>query len=293
MRAQFEAYGRNFTDASNPSTGVIYWMLNNPWTSLHWQLFDRYFDQGGGYFGALKADEELHVQYSYDDRSVMVVNRRTGEARGLTARVDLYNPDGTRRFHQDSAVPAVPAVPGDGGKAEALVIPENVPGLDTTYLAKLTLTDAAGDEVSRNVYWLSTQQDVLDCTRGNLAKTPTTAYASLDGLSKPAQAQVAATATSADAADGTTMVTVTLTNTGTDNTPALLTDAHLVDAENKPVLPVTWSDNQVSLWPGESTTQTATVRTADLAGTEPGLRLSGWNTPTSTVPVTAAASGQR
>ncbi|MFJ7246679.1 hypothetical protein ACIQWA_18790 [Kitasatospora sp. NPDC098652] len=68
--------------------------------------------------------------------------------------------------------------------------------------------------------------------------------------------------------------------TGTGNTPALPTDVHLVDDRGRPVLPVTWSDNQVSLWPGESTTLTATVRSADLAGTVPSLRISGWNTDT-------------
>ncbi|MFF7989036.1 exo-beta-D-glucosaminidase [Kitasatospora xanthocidica] len=279
VRAQFEAYGRNFTDAENPSTGQIYFLLNSPWTSLHWQLFDRYSDQGGAYFGAQKANEDVHIQYSYDDRSVVVVNRRTAQTQELTAHVDLYNTDGTQRHHQDATGLTVP---GDGGKTVALTIPENIPDLDTTYLAKLTLTDSAGKEVSRNVYWLSTKPDVLGSY--NWPNTPTTSYGSLDGLNQLAQAQVSATATSASTGD-TTKVTVKLTNTGTGNTPALLTDVHLVDPQNKPLLPVTWSDNQVSLWPGESTTITATIRTADLNGATPNLRISGWNTPTSNTTV--------
>src|SRR4030095_14479185 len=94
VRAQFEAYGRNFTDGSNPSTGVIYWMLNSGWTTLHWQLFDRYLDQNGAYYGAKKAGEPLHIQYSYDHKSVVVVNNRPGTANGLTARVSVFNTDG-------------------------------------------------------------------------------------------------------------------------------------------------------------------------------------------------------
>ncbi|MBW8698949.1 Exo-beta-D-glucosaminidase [Streptomyces sp. MBT84] len=46
VRAQFEAYGRNATDAAQPSTGVVHWMFNSGWTSLHWQLVDRFLDQG-------------------------------------------------------------------------------------------------------------------------------------------------------------------------------------------------------------------------------------------------------
>jgi exo-1,4-beta-D-glucosaminidase len=86
--------------------------------------------------------------------------------------------------------------------------------------------------------------------------------------------------------------TVTVRNSGTGKgsgkgsgkTPALLTDVHLVDSAGKPVLPVQWSDNEVSLWPGESTTLTATYRTADLHGSAPRVRVSGWNTPERTIP---------
>ncbi|MYT22185.1 exo-beta-D-glucosaminidase, partial [Streptomyces sp. SID7760] len=88
--------------------------------------------------------------------------------------------------------------------------------------------------------------------------------------------------TSTSTSTSTTVVTVR--NTGTGNTPALLTDLHLVDGKGTPVLPVRWSDNQISLWPGESATLTATYRTADLHGSAPRVRISGWNTPTATVP---------
>ena len=44
---------------------------------------------------------------------------------------------------------------------------------------------------------------------------------------------------------GTTTTTVTLRNTGGGVAPAFFVDAHLVDAANKPVLPVRWSDNEV------------------------------------------------
>src|SRR5207253_9961998 len=43
------------------------------------------------------------------------------------------------------------------------------------------------------------------------------------------------------------------------------------------VLPVTWSDNDVALWPGQSLTLTATYRTADLRCAAPVVTLGGWN----------------
>ncbi|MET7478362.1 exo-beta-D-glucosaminidase [Streptomyces sp. NPDC005648] len=273
VRAQFEAYGRNATDSSKPSTGVVYWMFNSGWTSLHWQLMDRYLDQGGAYFGAKKANEPLHIQYSYDDRSVDVVDNRHTAASGLTARATLFDPDGTQRY--DRTVTGV-KVDGDGAHTTALTLPASVSGLPTTYLARLTLTDATGKEVSRNVYWLSTRPDTLDWAGTDWYYTPTTSYADLRGLSSMAQVPVSATASTASAG-GTSTTTVTLRNTGTGKTPSLLTDVHVVDAKGQPVLPVRWSDDEVSLWPGESVTLTATYRTSDLQGDAPRVRVSGWN----------------
>ncbi|KUN05903.1 exo-beta-D-glucosaminidase [Streptomyces yokosukanensis] len=280
VRAQFEAYERGATDASKPSTGVIHWMFNSGWTSLHWQLTDRYLDQGGAYFGAKKANEPLHIQYGYDDRSVAVVNHRHGSATGLTARATLFDPDGTQKY--DKTVRGV-SVGGDGAHSTPLTLPSSVAGLSSTYLLRLVLTGADGKEVSRNVYWLSTRPDTLDWSRTTWYYTPTTSYADLAGLASMTRVPVSATATSRSS-DGTSTTTVTLRNTGSGKTPSLLTDVHLVDALGKPVLPVRWSDNEVSLWPGESVTLTATFRTADLHGSAPSVRVSGWNTPERTVP---------
>lgn len=283
VRAQYEAYGRAAADTSKPATGVIYWMFNSGWTSLHWQLMDRYLDQGGAYFGAKKANEPLHIQYSYDNRSVVVVNRRHAAASGLTSRVTLFNTDGTQKYdHTTTGL----NVGGDGARTTAVTLPSSVSGLSTTYLARLVLTDTDGKEVSRNVYWLSTKPDTLDWDNTDWYYTPTTSYADLKGLNSLAQAPISASATTVRGQDGTSTTTVTLRNTGTGRVPSLLTDIHLVDANGKPVLPVRWTDNQVSLWPGESTTLTATYRTADLHGSAPSLRISGWNTAERTIPAT-------
>ncbi|BAC68933.1 exo-beta-D-glucosaminidase [Streptomyces avermitilis] len=281
VRAQFEAYGRGATDASKPATGVIYWMFNSGWTSLHWQLLDRYLDQGGAYFGAKKANEPLHVQYSYDDRSVVVVNNRPAAVSGLTARVTLFNTDGTQKY--DKSATGL-SVAGDGAHSTALTLPSSVSGLSTTYLARLVLTDSAGKEVSRNVYWLSTRPDTLDWAHTDWYYTPTTSYADLKGLGSMARVPVSATASTTAGTDGASTTTVTVRNTGSGRTPSLFTDVHLVDSKGKPVLPVQWSDNEVSLWPGESATLTVTYRTADLHGSAPRVRVSGWNTAEQTVP---------
>ncbi|HYY70730.1 MAG TPA: beta galactosidase jelly roll domain-containing protein, partial [Terriglobales bacterium] len=95
-RAMFEAYsGSKYT-----STGVIQWMLNNAWPSFIWHLYDYYLVPGGGYFGAKKANELLHILYRYDDRTVAVVNSAMKSHDGLIASARLFDLNGKQVFYQ-------------------------------------------------------------------------------------------------------------------------------------------------------------------------------------------------
>src|SRR5208282_651358 len=123
VRAMYEAYSRNKYQA----TGVIQWMLNNAWPSMIWHLYDYYLRPGGGYFGTKKACEPLHIQYSYDDRSVVVVNSRMEEFRGLIASAEIYNLDASQEFSQRVVLDAAP-----NSSARVLTLPAPA-GLSATY----------------------------------------------------------------------------------------------------------------------------------------------------------------
>ncbi len=99
-RAMMEAYGRN----KYTSTGIIQWMLNNAWPSMIWHMYDWYLRPGGSYFGVKKACEPLHVQYSYDDRSIVVVNSYYHRFQNLKVTAKVYNLDMTEKFSKDAEV---------------------------------------------------------------------------------------------------------------------------------------------------------------------------------------------
>ena len=143
-RAMFEAFSRNRYGA----TGLIQWMLNNAWPSLHWNLFDWYLEPNGSTFGAKTANEPLHVQYSYDDRSVAVVNQTSDDASGLTAEARVFDLRGDERWHRSAPSTWRPTA---SRISSACRQPANI---TSTYFVELTLSDASGDVVSRNVYWL-------------------------------------------------------------------------------------------------------------------------------------------
>ena len=262
-RAMFEAYGRN----KYTSTGVIQWMLNNSWPSLIWHLYDWYLMPAGGYFGTRKANEPLHVQYSYDDASVVVVNSLYQPFRGLKVTATVYNLDMTETFTKTVALDV-----DEDGVARALTIPA-IDGLSTTYFLKLLLIDRTGKQVSSNFYWLSTQPDVLDWAKTNYYVTPVIQHADYKGLNDLPKVSLEATATTHGG--GQESVTrVVLRNPS--KSLAFMVRVRLLGDDGKDVLPVLWDDNYVSLLPGERRELTARVAAEPLIGAGT-VRLEGWN----------------
>lgn len=276
-RAQFEAYNAHM-DAANPSTGVIYWMLNNAWPSLHWHLYDYYMNPAGAYFGAKKANEPVHIQYSYDTHAIMLVNQTSTREHGLNASIRVRNLDGRVRYQRQ-----LHDIDLAGNSARQLATLPTPTGLSPTYFVELALTSADGKPVSRNVYWLSTQADKLDWAHSNWYLTPVTQYADLTALqSLPAATSEVKATMRHEGSDN--VVTVTLSVPASAKAVALFQHVSIKQsAHGKLALPILWSDNDVTLWPGESITLTA--RYAGQGTAAPVIEVSGWNVPTRSFPV--------
>ena len=80
------------------------------------------------------------------------------------------------------------------------------------------------------------------------------------------------------------IVTVTLTVPPSSKALALFQHVSIKrSAGGEPTAPILWSDNDVTLWPGESLTLTAHF--AATGAETPVVEVSGWNFPTLSVPV--------
>src|SRR5580704_1711486 len=261
-RAMFEAYSRNKYN----STGVIQWMLNNSWPSLIWHLYDYYLDTGGGYFGTKKACEPLHIQYSYDDHSIWVVNSTSVAAPDLTAAATVYDVSLNKIFEDKADVQSAP----DSAQS-AIAIPEKIFAAGTSFV-ELTLKNKAGTVVSRNFYWVPAKASTYDwTTRGD--NTPILTYEDLAVLKKLPQAQVNA---SVQIVGGKAEVRLHNASNALAFQIAVTTNAD--EGERKTgekVSPVLWSDNYVELLPGESLTLSA-ILPAKMNGT-PEFHITGWN----------------
>jgi exo-1,4-beta-D-glucosaminidase len=307
-RAQFEAYIDHWDNYPTPSTGTDYWQLNKGWPTLLWDLYNYDYDQAGSYFGAKKANEDLHVLYAYDTGQVTVDNLSGAGQGGLSVESRVYDLSGQVLADQAAGGIAVgPQQVRNGVLTPRVPAATTPPTPAQTYFVELILRQH-GAVVDRNVYWLSTQQDVLDwdTTEGNPQAdngSPLSQYADMTALqtlpSEPVQ--VAAATGRRPGPDGDDLVTsVTITNPASNAAVAFFLRADVrrgnADGTAQPgdneVLPITWSDNDITLWPGESETLTASYRSSLLHGAAPVVSVYGWNVPdaTFTAPQTSVAA---
>ena len=239
-RAMFEAYGRN----KYTSTGVIQWMLNNAWPSMIWHLYDYYLRPGGSYFGSKKAGEPLHVQYSYDDRSIAVVNDLQEAFKGLKVKAEVFDLDLAPKFSQEATVDVAP-----DGVVRALTIPAKIagPGHD--------LLRAAG--APRRERRAAQPELLLAVDEGRRARLEEhqvvlharpSSHADLTALAKLPPTTLAVSARPAPGPEAASLVTVE--NTG--KALAFQVRLKMVDpTSGEERLPVFWDDNYFELFPGE------------------------------------------
>ncbi len=271
-RAMFEAFGQRKYRA----TGVIQWMLNNAWPSLIWHLWDWYLRPGGGYFGTKKACEALHVQYSERDSTAVVVNDSWQGFEGLELSASIVD-TAAQLLWQSSLSLDVPA----DGVVQALALPRAQQlALRSPYFLKLVLhATRAGARalVSSNFYWLSSQPDVLDHERATWYFTPQQSFADFSALADLPPATLSARATSARlGAD----LRVELELENASRALAFFTRLRLRSDERdeqREVLPVRWSDNFVSLLPGEKVVIEAIAPVSECAEGALSLELNAWN----------------
>jgi exo-1,4-beta-D-glucosaminidase len=272
QRAMFEAYGRN----KYKSTGVIQWMLNNAWPSLIWHLYSYDLRPAGGYFGSKGALEPVHVQFSYDDRTLAVVNNTQKALNSLKIVAKLYDIAGMEKLSRQAVVDVVA-----DGVAKSIAVPEPAE-ISTAYFLSLQLLSANGELLSRSFYWLSTRPDELDFSKTEWYYTPQSSFADFSSLQSLPKIDVKASLAAIAGTEHDAGFRVGVENTGT--TVAFLTRLRLVKGQAQlEILPVFWDDNYISLLPGEKRGVTVRIRKKDLAGTQPTLLVDGFNVSPATV----------
>lgn len=283
-RGMFEAYGRN----KYAATGITTWKYNAAWpASPTWQYIDWNLIAGGAYYGAKKACEPLHVQYSYDDHSVYVVNGLYRDFKDLKVTAKVYDFDLQERCDQTATVD----VESDGKKKVFVLAWPS--GLTQSHYLRLELADREGKRVSDNFYWLSTVPDVPGRKREthNAFSIEPKSVADHTDLNKlPPMELTTSYRFTSEGEEGIAQVRVE------NKTDKLAFLVHLAVTKGKggaEVSPTYWDENYFSLLPGEKREVRAVFAQEDLAGASPFVKVDGWNVKAEYAPREEAATPGR
>jgi exo-1,4-beta-D-glucosaminidase len=274
-RAQFESFA-----AQGWSTHkmTMYWMLDSQWPSFFGHIIDYYLKPGGAYYGAKKGLRPVSVVYDYyssGDRKlakILVTNQTLAARHNLSATVTFVNLDGEVKYSKKAEHLEV----GPGASVAAIEAPR-VEGLTPAFFVRCQLNDSEGRPLVDNVYWQSTKDDDLGPPSNDRAfDIQQTSWADLTALNHMPAAEVDAGAAVRQSADGYIDATVTLTSKS--KSPAFFLRAEIVKGSGgDEILPITWDDNYVTLFGGESVTLHGRYKAADASGQPAWLRLHGYN----------------
>ncbi|KAI1640537.1 glycoside hydrolase family 2 protein [Biscogniauxia mediterranea] len=240
-RAQFEGFSA-FWNKERPATGLIYWMLNNAWPSLHWNLFDYYTHTAGSYFGAKVGTRREHVAYDYQHQAVYLINRSTDNKGSRTIAVNIIDTNG-KEIYNDTKT----AVTEPNTSKNVIDLSGTLESVEGVVFLRLTLKNEKAITLSRNVYWLADAIDTLDWDSSNWFYTPVTEYADFTPLNGLQIANISLSVVPDSGPEGTTSLVIE----NSSGVPAFFVRLNVVDENDEDALPVFWSDNYVTLWPHE------------------------------------------
>jgi hypothetical protein len=243
------------------NSGRLLWMTHPAWPSNHWQIYSHDYDTHAAYYGVKKATEPVHVQMNLPDYSLTVVNTTREQPPRLTLTAKVLTLDGREL---STALHGVDAKPNDMTALPPADIAKHVEAHGMV-LVWLRLHDLQGRLVSENIYWPGKD----DAAHQQLNTLP--------------QQRVKISATASPVGDEN-VVAVILENDG--KAPVLATKLTLVDHMGTRLLPARYSDNYLTLMPGES--RRVLISYPAKLGTRASINLRGWNARPASVRVRPA-----
>lgn len=265
MRPMFEAFVIN----RKVATGVVQWMLNSPWPEFYWQLYDYYLMPTGAYFGTQKACQPATLIYNYADHSVYASNDAMQGIENHAAVITIYDINSKVVFEKSLNVTL-----GENDYKSMLTLPA-LEGKNEVYFLSMKLNNATGSVVSDNFYWLATKKDLLDWEQFFWFYTPQKQYADFTKINSMEKVDVSVSKEIVSQGEEWEM-RVTMNNTS--EKLAFFMELNAVKkSDGSSILPVFWSDNYISLAPGESKTINLKFYRKDLGDSEPEIKIQGVN----------------
>ncbi|PPT71947.1 glycoside hydrolase family 2 [Xanthomonas arboricola] len=251
-RAIFEGFNAQLW---SKNSGRLLWMSHPAWPSNMWQIYSHDYDTHAAYYGVRNAAEMLHVQMNLPGHEVVVVNNAAEPVSGLRVRADVYAADGKLLQQREQALEAA-AVAVSAPVLQLAPLLKDTNGLG---FVRLQLLDRDAVVRSRNFYWVARDA------------------AAMRGLDALVAVPVQLSTQLQEGAEPVLRASVR----NASQQVALNTKLTLVDAQGQRILPAYYSDNYLSLVPGEQ--REIEIRGPSAASLRNAtLHVRGWNVEPST-----------
>jgi hypothetical protein len=245
-------------------------MTHPAWPSTMWQMYSSDYDTQASFYGVKKANAPLHVQMDLSDYTIAVVNTTREQRKDLRVTARIVSPSDVTLDAENATVTADANV-----VTPVLHLP--IPSLtqkNPLVFVRLEMRDEKGVLVADNFYWIAHDDE------------------SYQGLNKLAPATIETQALAGPSVPSISgeenTWNVRLKNTGTS--PSVTMKLTLFQADNTRVLPAYFSDNYISLLPGEERTIVVHVPFSPAGVSGFHFTLRGWNLPERDVPSAAGTS---
>jgi Glycosyl hydrolase 2 galactose-binding domain-like/Exo-beta-D-glucosaminidase Ig-fold domain/NedA-like, galactose-binding domain/Glycosyl hydrolases family 2 len=253
---EYQGYRAMFEAEAQYRMGLLLWMSHPAWPSLTWQTYDYYLEPTAAYFASKRACEPIHILWNPASDNVDVVNYAVANGNNLSVSAQVTSFDGrilsakeaSLNCPEDSTVSLFP-----------IIKPE---GYDSVYFVKLELKKD-NRIISRNLYLRGASQDA----KGG--------FGDLRPILNLPQIKLSVTTKVIRKGDQWALTSNVKNAT---KYPAFNLRLKVVGAKDrKRILPVIYSDNYITLLPGEQRTINMQLQNADTRGEKPEVIIEGLN----------------
>jgi hypothetical protein len=245
-RAIFEA-----ANSARPrNAGTMLWKTNAAWGSFNWQLYDWYLRPNAGFYSSRSALKPVHIQLDVQDLNVQLINTLPHKLENYKAKIVIYSTSGKIEKSLEYNVNA-----GINSNASIAGLPETITD-GKLYFIAMTLFDNKNMLVDKTITWYQKEMK-------------------WSGLMKMALADIAVQVVSVKKEKDENSYRFKITNRS--SIPAVNVVLELVQGyQGQEILPSFWSDNALTLMPGESCELSVNVRESSILKT-PHLVVEGLN----------------
>ena len=128
---------------------MLVWKNQNPWTALRGQFYDVFLEQNGGFYGYQHGAKSLHLQLNLNDSSVCLVNQTFFDLKDLTVSSELFDIHGNILSKDQFKTSTL------ANKVTVLSKIKTIDQKEPVCFLRLKLIDKDNQVRDENFYWLS------------------------------------------------------------------------------------------------------------------------------------------